>query len=146
MLLCNSSYPPRYIHSKFQKFFAAYFPISFVLPMITNENDFNFIRDILLNKPTIPEYAIASRIAKSLDTKSVDEVNDPLVKARLRKQNKFDKNLIIHYTYEKRLENNKKDIHKLWNQTFQQTPVLNTRLIIGNRNNQNLTKEIVHRH
>ena len=113
--------------------------------MISNENDFNFIRDILLNKPTIPEYSIASRIAKSLDTKSVDEVNDPLVKAQLRKQNKFDKNLIIHYTYETRLQNNKKDIHKLWNQTFEQTQVLDTRRIIGNRNNRNLTKEIVHR-
>ena len=68
-----------------------------------------------------------------------------MVKARLQKQNKFDKNLILHYMYETRLQNNKKDIHKLWNQTFEQTQVFDTRLIIGNRNNRNLTKEIVHR-
>jgi len=48
--------------------------------------------------------------------------------------------------YEARLQNNKKDIHKLWNQTFKQTQVFDTRLIIGNRNNRNLTKEMVHRH
>ena len=146
MLLCTSRYPPRYIHSRFQKFFSSYFPTSFVSPVISNENDFNFIRDIILNKPTIPEYAIATRIAKSTDITTVENIDDPLVKARLHKQNKFDDNLIIHYTYEKRLKNNKKDIHQLWNQIFRTTPVPDTRLIIGNRNNRNLTMEIVHRH
>jgi hypothetical protein len=34
--------------------------------MITNENDYAFIRSALLNKPTIAEYQIASRIAKSI--------------------------------------------------------------------------------
>jgi len=146
MLLCTLRYPPRYIHSQFQKFFSSYFPTSFVSPVISNENDFNFIRDIILNKPTIPEYAIATRIAKSTDITTVENIDDPLVKARLHKQNKFDDNLIIHYTYEKRLKNNKKDIHQLWNQIFRTTPVPDTRLIIGNRNNRNLTMEIVHRH
>jgi len=113
--------------------------------MITAEHDFNFIRDIILNKPTIPEYAIASRIAKLIDKDSKEEINDPLVKARLRKQTKFDTNLIIHHTYEKRLQNHKKDIHQLWNHTFQQTPVANTRLIIGNRNNRNLQQALVYR-
>ncbi len=52
-----------------------------VLSIISNDNDFNFIRDILLNKVTIPEYAIASRIAKLLDIKSVAQVDDSLLKA-----------------------------------------------------------------
>jgi hypothetical protein len=114
--------------------------------MITTENDFTFIRRILLDKPTIPEYQLAERIAKSINTTgSEQEVDNPLVKARLNKRSKFDTNTIIHYTYEKRLQSNKKDMHQLWNQLFQQTPVMNTRLIIGNRNNPNLTRELVHR-
>jgi hypothetical protein len=38
----------------------------------------------------------------------------------------------------------KKDIHQLWNQLFQQTPAMDTRLIIGNRNSQNLIRELIH--
>jgi hypothetical protein len=139
------SYPPRYINSQFNKFFSSYLPILFVSPMITNETDFAFIRRSILNKPTIPEYQIASRIAKTINIESVEDVDNPLVKARIGKQTKFDTNVIIHYTHEKRFQTNKKDIHQLWNQTFQQTPVMNIRLIIGNRNSRNMTRELVHR-
>jgi hypothetical protein len=72
-------------------------------------------------------------------------VDDTLTQARLSKQTKFDTNLIIHYTHEKRFRSNKKDIHHLWKQTFKQTPVIDTRLIIGNRNSRNMTRESVHR-
>jgi hypothetical protein len=119
--------------------------ISDVLPTIHNENDFVRLRYLLLNRPTIPEYQIASRVAKAIKNNPTAEINDPLVKARLNKQSKFDNNIIIHYTYEKRLQNNKNTIHQLWHQTFDQTPVINTRLIIGNRNSRNTTRELVHR-
>ena len=145
-LFYNYSYPPRYINTQFHKFFSSYLPTSFVLPIIKSEHDFSFIRQLLLYKPTISEYQIASRIAKAITNNSKEEVDDPLVKARLNKQSKFDTNLTIHYTYETRLQNNKRDIHQLWNCTFQQTPVMNTRLIVGNRNSRNLTRELVHRH
>jgi hypothetical protein len=62
-----------------------------------------------MNRPTISEYQIASRVAKAIKNDPTEEINDSLVKARLKKQSKFDKNLIIHYTYEKRLQNNKND-------------------------------------
>ncbi len=88
---------------------------------------------------------MASRIAKAIETNRNEEADDPLVRARLKKQSKFDKNLIIHYTYGKRLQSNKTVIHQLWNQMFQQTPVIQSRLIIGNRNSRNLTRELVHR-
>src|SRR5690349_6337388 len=107
-LFCNYSYPPRYIYDRFDKFYSFYWPTSFVLSMINSENDFGFIRRSLLNKPTIPEYQIAKRIAKTIDVNSKEEVQDPLVKARLGIQSKFDTNFIIHYTHEKRLQSNKK--------------------------------------
>jgi hypothetical protein len=81
--------------------------------MITSEHDFAFTRRILLNRPTIPEHQIASRIARTINVESEEEVDNPLVRARLRKNTEFDTNLIIHYTYEKRLQCNKKDIHQL---------------------------------
>jgi hypothetical protein len=51
----------------------------------------------------------------------------------------------MHYTHEARLESYKKNIHQLWNQIFAQTPVINMRLIIGNRNNPNNKGTLVHR-
>ncbi len=77
--------------------------------MITTENDFTFIRHILLDKPSIPEYQMAARIAKTIKHNPDQEVDNPLVRARLHKPNKFDTNIIIHYTYEKRLQRNKHD-------------------------------------
>ncbi len=40
---------------------------SSIVSLINNENGFDTIRRQLLNKPTIPEYEIASRIAKTID-------------------------------------------------------------------------------
>jgi hypothetical protein len=102
------SYPPRYINSEFNKFHSSYLPVPFILPMITNENDFAFICRSILNEPTIPEYQIALRIVKSINVVSREKVDNPLVKAQLGKQTKFDTNLIIHRTHEKRFQSNKK--------------------------------------
>jgi hypothetical protein len=107
------------------------------------KNDFATIHRQLLRKPTISEHQIASRIAKTIDNDNKDTVDNLLVKTRLDKESKCINSLITHYIHEKRLATYKKDIHKLWNQTFTQTPLLNTWLIIGNRNNQNMTKQPV---
>jgi hypothetical protein len=81
-----------------------------------------------LNRPRIPKYQIVSRLAKAIKNNPTDKIKDPLVEAQ------FNNDLIIHYTYEKRLQKNKNAIHQLWHQAFEQIPVMNTRLIIGNRN------------
>ncbi len=82
---------------------------------------------------------------KTIDINSKEKVNDPLVKARLNKELKCTTNLIIHHRHERQLSIYKKDIHQLWNQIFKQTPVYNPRLIIGNQNADNLSKELVQR-
>ena len=138
-------YPLRFIHSRFNKFFTNHLATSHVLPMINNENDFVTMRHHLMNQPTVPDYQIASRLAKTIDVNSKEEVNDPLIKARLNKNSKWISSLIIHYTHERRLASYKKEIDQLWNQIFQRTPLQNTRLIIGNRNSENMTKELVRR-
>jgi hypothetical protein len=98
-----------------------------------------------MNRPTAIEHQIASRIAKTIDPKSNDTINDPLVQQRLRPKSKSIEKLIVHYTHEARLKTCKKDIHVLWNQTFQNTSITNDKLIVGNRNSRNQTKTLVHR-
>jgi hypothetical protein len=46
---------------------------------------------------------MASRIAKATDSQDYDAVDNPLVRAQLRKKSKSIHNLIIHYTHEARL-------------------------------------------
>ena len=92
--------------------------------MINTEKDYSFIRQTLLRKPTISEYQIASRIAKSIQLDRDETVEDPLVRSRFDKPSKFETNLIIHYTYEKRFQCNKNTFinygfrhftkHQLW--------------------------------
>jgi hypothetical protein len=113
--------------------------------LFESETFFEIIRSNLLNKPTVAEHQIASRIAKTIDLHGNNTEDDPLVKRRLAKTSKWINNLIIHYTHENRFESSKKDIHELWDHVFTNTPVMNTKLVIGNRNNPNITKALVRR-
>jgi hypothetical protein len=65
------------------KFLTNNITISSIVPFIANEQDFVFIRDYLLNKPTATEHQIASRIAKTLDLNNNDTLDDSLVQLRL---------------------------------------------------------------
>jgi hypothetical protein len=105
-LFYKPSYPPRHIHNELHKFFTAYLPTSLIIPILTCESDYQYVRGILLNKPTIPEYQMTSRIAKAMNMDSEIDEENSLVQARLNKPNKFDKNLIIHYKHEKRFQSN----------------------------------------
>jgi hypothetical protein len=58
--------------------------IKSVIPMIDNEHDFRFLRCHLLNKPTITEYQIGSRIATTIDTIHDNTVDDALPQTRPR--------------------------------------------------------------
>ncbi len=85
------------------KFFQSNHTISSLLPLLDNEHDFTFLRTYLLNRPTITEHEIASRIANTIDPDDYNEIDDPLVRAHLKKKSKWVEKLIVHYTHEARL-------------------------------------------
>ncbi len=84
ILIFFYSYPPRYIYHRFLKFFTNNITISSILPFIDNEQDFLFIRDRSLNKTTVTEHEITSRISKAFNPNNNDTIDDPLVKTKLR--------------------------------------------------------------
>ena len=89
---------------------------------------------------------MTSRMARAAtDSQDDDAIDDPLVRAIIKRQSKSIDNLIIHYKHEARLASSKKDIHQLWHQIFNRTPVANTKLIVGNRNNRKCQDSLVHR-
>jgi len=125
------------------KFITNNLRISSTLLLFETENNFQFVRGYLLNRTTVTEQQIASRIAKTIDSINHDTANDPLVRIHGKRQSKSLHNLIIHYVHEARLTSYKKAIHELWDQIFQQTEVSNTKLIVGNRNSPNTTRTLV---
>ena len=138
-------YPPRYIHSRFMKFFTNHIPTTTLLPIIGKDYLFTMIRNFLLNKPTATAHRVASRIANATDAHDTNIVEDPLVRLQLNKESKWSDNIIIHHTHEARLKIYKTAVHQLWHQIFTETPVMNTKLIIGNRNNPNNKSRLARR-
>jgi hypothetical protein len=76
--------------------------------LIINPNDFLFVRSYILNRPTLIEHQLASRIAKTTDPLKNDTIDDPLVRMRLKKLPNSDRNLIGPYTHKARLATYKK--------------------------------------
>jgi hypothetical protein len=113
--------------------------------MIHDENEYALLRRQILLISTTSEHARASRIASQMDYNHISSTIDPLVKAKLLKRKRKTKSLIVHYTYERCFAHYKSKIHQKWNESFHDTSVLETKLIIGTRNNRNLTKLLVRR-
>jgi hypothetical protein len=113
--------------------------------MIHDENEYHYLRRQILAISTKSEHARANRIASQMDYNQIPSTIDPLVKAKLLKRKQKEKSNIIHYTYERRFAHYKSKIHQIWNESFPSTFVTETKLIVGTRNNPNLTKELVRR-
>jgi hypothetical protein len=56
--------------------------------------------------------------------------------------NKDDK-LFVHYTHEKRFQSLKRDMHEVYQNTFENSPAIYTKLVVGNRNRRNAQHELI---
>ncbi len=96
--------------------------------MIHDENEYHFLR---------------RQIPSKVNYNQINSTIHQLVKAKLLKRQQKKKCIIVHYTYERRFVHCKSKIHQIWNQSFRYTSAMETKVIIGTRNNPNLTKELV---
>ena len=82
------SYPARFIHNRFVKFFkSSLFTSTSLLLLIDSESYFAFVRWYALETPTISEHQIASRMARAaMNSQDYDAANDPLVRAKIKKK------------------------------------------------------------
>ena len=139
-------YPIRYINRHVRKFFIDHsITTPFILSTIPLENEYFFFRRQFLALTTKSEHARANRIASQLDPSQIDSTTDPLVKVKLLKRLQKPNLLTIHYNYERRFAHYKSRIHRFWNATFPPSTGIESKLIVGSRNNPNLTHEIVRR-
>ncbi len=85
------------------KFFTSQINLSSILPFIETENNYYFIRNHLLTRPTTTERQIASRIAATSDERIHPQDAHDLSKLDLPRTSLSNRHLIIHYKHEARL-------------------------------------------
>ena len=116
-----------------------------IIPMIHDQNEFLLIRRQLLDQTSVGEHQRAARLAQKFNYDYIPSNIDPLVKEKLLKRKERGNAMIIHCAYEKRFADHGRRIHQIWDDTFQNTTVEGIKLIVGTRNNPNLSKELIRR-
>jgi len=123
-----------------------------LLPLIANENQFFLLRQKLLAQPTGKQTQVAhSAAAVDIITNNLNVLNvgqrqtQTLQIAINRKDNKFMNRLFVHCTHEAQLGGLAREIHKIHDTYFKDTPHGDIRLIVGYRNNHNTEYELAHK-
>jgi hypothetical protein len=143
-----SSYPSSFIDNQFEKFFIEYISSSSFLPVIDNETQLFLMRDKIMRQPTSRQSQVAmSTSIANIDNDQTDDTVDieskePTKNAGRKPTNYGDK-LFFHYTHEKRFESFKRDMHKIYDTVFKNTPAMDLRVIVGNRNRPDAKTEII---
>ncbi|CAM4844616.1 unnamed protein product, partial [Rotaria magnacalcarata] len=70
---------------------------------------------------------------------------DPYRTKSEQKISNYDEKFFTHFTYEKRFETCKRDMHKVYNNVFKDTPAMYTRQIIGHRIRRQAHDELIHK-
>lgn len=150
IILFNSifySYPSTFIENEFKKYFSENISNSPFLNFIDDENKYNQTRQKILGQPTLRQSQVAMSAAQAnIDNDEADaQLNQPneSTKQPEKKTFNFDEKLFIHFTHENRFHTYRRDMHKIYNDVFQQTPAMDTRLIVGNRNRRETQNELI---
>ncbi|CAF3346293.1 unnamed protein product, partial [Rotaria socialis] len=120
-----------------------------MIPFIDDENQFLTMRHSLLAQPSVKERETQHRIAtaglneQTNDDDITEKTTAITTLSKGKKPNKFTNTLFLHYTHEKRLTSLKSGIHNIYSETFQGTPAMDIRLIVGHRNHRNTEHELV---
>ena len=73
------SYPTKYIYRQFMTFFEKYSLISTsIIPMIHDENEYEFICRQLIDQTSIPEHQGAARLAQMFDYNNIPWEHPPI--------------------------------------------------------------------
>lgn len=117
-----------------------------LLPMITDENQFFALRQKLSIQPTAKQTQMAISLATVNLIQKPQNITQTIrttIEATVKRNNqKFQKNLFVHFTHEARLKGLAHEIHMIHDSYFKNTIHENIRLVVGHRNNPNIEFEL----
>jgi hypothetical protein len=151
-LLIPSSSPshptPSYIiETEIRKFFHDYKSSLPFVPFIQDENEFFLMRKQIMGQSTPQQSQVANDITNVIINN--EQIDQPSIEPHLSKYNtdktKIDhKNrLILHYSHEKRLPSTKRDIHKIYDNVFGNTPAMYVKMMVASRNHRTATNGLI---
>jgi hypothetical protein len=112
------------------------------LPFIHDEMQFFKMRSKALGEPKKQQSQIAlSAAIADIDN---DQTDDQIMKEQTTKEttNSSDK-FFVHYTHEQRFNTLKKDMHQVYDDVFQNTPAMCTKMRVCTRNRRDAKKELI---
>jgi hypothetical protein len=105
------------------------------------------MRHKIMDQPTSRQSQIAMNAAKASNNKDPSNKeqmqSEETTKTDENKKKKAEDQLIIHYTHEKRFTSTKREMHEKYADVFKNTPAMNVRLIVGNRNRRAATNDLI---
>ncbi|CAF4460300.1 unnamed protein product, partial [Rotaria magnacalcarata] len=124
-------YPSSFIDKTFRKFFSGFISSRSFLPFLDNEAQFIQMRIELSGQPSRQQSQVEMRIATlTTDNEHLIEESDKKREFAIpenKKPNEFQNKLIIHYTHEKRFNTRKRDLHCTFQETFANTPIIESK-------------------
>lgn len=137
------SYPSTFVDDEFRNFFLEYISRCPFSSLIDDEKQFFKLRAKLLAEPTNRQSQAAS------DAVSADKDNDQS-DAQIKQQEttktsgkNYGDKFFMHYTHEQRFKTLKREIHQVYDNAFQNTPAMYTRMIVGTRNRRDMKNELI---
>ncbi|CAF3198709.1 unnamed protein product [Rotaria socialis] len=137
------SYPSSFMEKTLRKFFSDYISSRSFLPFLDNEAQFIQMRITLSGQQSQVEMRIATLTTDNEHLIEESDKKQELTIQENKKPNEFQNKLIIHYTHEKRFNTRKCDLHRIFQETFANTPIIETKLIVGNKNQKSKMKELI---
>jgi len=108
--------------------------------LITDRTQFYLLREKVLAQPTINQTQVRRSITSAnTNTEQPDHSTVTKYENEADLQDRF----FIHYTHGKRFRPFKRQMHQLYERVFQQTPAMAIKIVVGNRNRRNSTKELI---
>ena len=106
------------------------------------------MRQEILGQPTPRQSQVTARAATAdIDNEQTDAPQSihPTASRNVaqKKPTNYGDRLFIHYTHEKRFQSMKRDMHRVYENVFRSTPVMDLKLVVGNRNRRDAKNELI---
>jgi hypothetical protein len=117
------------------------------LPIVNNEQEFKRMRQNILGQPTPQQTQVAiSAATADLDNNPTDQevIQTTNISKNIEKNDtKFENKIIVHYRHEKRFQSFKRDMHHIYDDTFDNKIDKDIKMIVGSRNRSDAKKELI---
>ncbi|CAM4841792.1 unnamed protein product [Rotaria magnacalcarata] len=120
------------------------------LPLIDEKQKYFLMRKQILGQPTPRQSQVAMSAALAdIDNDPPDDDErqqpNPHPEKSEEKIPNYNEKFFTHFTYEKRFETCKRDMHQVYHHAFKDTPAMYRKQIVGNRNRRQAQNELIRR-